>query len=652
MKNRIKAVLLMALMLNPIYAKIMQVDEVVNLALDNSLQIKISKGDIEGTKYKKGQTKALYFPKLKLSGGVVHFNQTPDLVVLANKLGELNNGLYKAYNTFKAINPTLAGFAKTPGDELKQVGLKDDGLNYQSVKLSLEQPLYTGGKITAVNKQVDLSIEISELENEKVINNVAFEAKKSYYNVVLAKRSLATVNEIYKGIEKHVEEAKAYQKAGFISQLDVIRAEAKLSEMRQKVVQAENSVDVAKAYLEFVIGKELPKDFEANTEIIVENLDRDLAYYEELAYKNRVELKIYENKLKLAKENEKVMKSQNKPLIAIQGEYKYEGTDLTKEDAKWQIGLVGSWTAFDGGSTKSQINEAKSLVDKANNGVALVKDSIHIEVKKAYLDTINAYETIKVAEKALEQAKEVVNQAREAYEYTKLTYDRLEKLFKEGVIPQQKMDGAKAELEVSKARLNQAEQQYALVKEGAQLEDIKSAEGLVSQAEALVNLANVTKLQVSAREQDMIAARAQQIQAQAAVDEVMSYINDSSIKAPVSGTITIKNADKGELVSTGMPIISIANLKDVWANIKVKETAIADFKVGDTVDVMIPGDANKIYKGKVTSIASKPSFATERATQDKGSKDIVAFAVKIKLENEDLRLKPGMTATINLQKIK
>lgn len=481
MKNRIKALLLMALMLNPIYAKIMQVDEVVNLALDNSLQIKISKDDIEGTKYKKGQTKALYLPKLKLSGGVVHFNETPDLVVLANKLGQMNNGMDDLLNGIvlnqkyindhiisgldlttlqgnidkKTLEAIKVGFEKAANSTSK-VELKDEGLNYQSVKLSLEQPLYTGGKITAVNKQVDLSIEISELENEKVINNVAFEAKKSYYNVVLAKRSLATVNEIYKGIEKHVEEAKAYQKAGFISQLDVIRAEAKLSEMRQKVVQAENSVDVAKAYLEFVIGKELPKDFEANTEIVVENLDRDLSYYEELAYKNRVELKIYENKLKLAEENEKVMKSQNKPLIAIQGEYKYEGTDLTKEDAKWQIGLVGSWTAFDGGSTKSQINEAKSLVDKANNGVALVKDSIHIEVKKAYLDTINAYETIKVAEKALEQAREVNRMA--TVNFSVGIGSSIEKLDSELFLEQVKnsYDNAVNQYVISKANLEKA----------------------------------------------------------------------------------------------------------------------------------------------------------------------------------------------------
>ena len=434
MKKKLGTILLMLLLVNAANGKVTEVDEVVNMALENSLQVKISKDDIKGNEYKKGQTKALYMPKLKVSGGYVHFNETPDLVVLANKLGQMNNGMDDLLNAIVKEHDSLlypkhpvtgatlpsgvdatsqlvlkgakAEWEKT-ANLINKVELKDEGLNYQSVKLSLEQPLYTGGKITAVNKQVDLSIEISKLENQKTVNDVSFEAKKAYYNVVLAKRSLDTVNEIYKGIEKHVEEANSYFKAGLIAKLDVIRAEAKLSEIRQKVVQAENSVDVAKAYLEFVIGKDLPKDFEPNTEIEIKQLNNDVTYYQDLAYKNRVELKIYENKLGLAKENEKVMKSQNKPLIAIQGEYKYEGTDLTKEDPKWQIGIVGTWTAFDGGSTGSQIREASAVVDKATTGVELVKNSVGIEVKKAYLDTVNAFETIKVTEKAIEQATEV-----------------------------------------------------------------------------------------------------------------------------------------------------------------------------------------------------------------------------------------------------
>lgn len=306
---------------------------------------------------------------------------------------------------------------------------------------------------------------------------------------------------------------------------------------------------------------------------------------------------------------------------------------------------------------KALLGIAATRVEQSKIAYAAQKEQSESQIQQATGAYSSAKAQLTKAKKGarpqqLEQAKELVVQAKEAYEYTKVTYDRLKKLYDEGVIPQQKIDGAKAELEVAKAKYNTAQQQYDLVKEGVQKEDISSAEGLVMQAEAMVNLANVTKLQVSAKEQDMIAAKEQLIQAQAGVNEVMSYLNDSTIKAPVDGTITVKNADNGELVSTGMPVVSISNLKDVWANIKIKESAIANIKIGDTIDVIIPGDNNKVYKGKVTSISSKASYATERATQDKNEKDVVAFTVKIKLDNADLRLKPGMTATLKLKKTK
>lgn len=396
MKNILKTFAIMTLVGNCLYSQVVEVDEVVKLAINNNLQIKIVEDDIKINNDKKGQTLALYKPKLKLSGGYIHFNETPDIVQVANSLIKLSNGL-------------------TPITKASVLEYKDDGLNYSSVKLSFEQPLYTGGKITAVNKQVDISIDISELEKQKSISDITFETKKAYYNVVLAKRTLNTVNEIYKDVEKHLSEANSYYKAGIVSELDVMRAKAKLSEVKQKIVQAENAVDISKAYLNFVIGKDLPKDFEPNQTIVPTSLNATYEDVEKIALENRIELKIYEKKSELAKENKKVISSQNKPVVAIQGEYKYEGTDLTEEDPQWQIGIVGSWNIYTGGSTSSQVDEASSTIGKVQNGIELAKSSIKIDVKKAYLDMVNSVESIKVAEQTLTQATEANRMASVSY---------------------------------------------------------------------------------------------------------------------------------------------------------------------------------------------------------------------------------------------
>ena len=411
MKNILKTFAIMTLVGNCLYSQVVEVDEVVKLAINNNLQIKIVEDDIKINNDKKGQTLALYKPKLKLSGGYIHFNETPDIVQVANSLIKLNNGVDLIASGLASMNPAFS----TAASQLNQTEYKDDGLNYSSVKLSFEQPLYTGGKITAVNKQVDISIDISELEKKKSISDITFETKKAYYNVVLAKRTLNTVNEIYKDVEKHLSEANSYYKAGIVSELDVMRAKAKLSEVKQKIVQAENAVEISKAYLNFVIGKDLPKDFEPNETIIPTNLNESYEDIENKALENRIELKIYEKKSELAKENKKVISSQKKPVVAIQGEYKYEGTDLTEEDPQWQIGIVGSWNIYTGGSTSSQLDEASSTIGKVQNGIELAKSSIKIDVKKAYLDMVNSVESIKVAEQTLTQATEANRMASVSY---------------------------------------------------------------------------------------------------------------------------------------------------------------------------------------------------------------------------------------------
>ncbi|MGE5581967.1 MAG: efflux RND transporter periplasmic adaptor subunit [Bacillota bacterium] len=203
-----------------------------------------------------------------------------------------------------------------------------------------------------------------------------------------------------------------------------------------------------------------------------------------------------------------------------------------------------------------------------------------IEVEEG--QAVTAGQIIAVMEAENIEAKS--NQVKAVLDLAQSTYKRLQQLYQEGVLPQQKLDMARSDLR----------------------------------------------------------------QAQAAYDEVRSYLNDSTVKAPIAGVVTSKSVEKGEIVSSGMPLVTITNLQDVWASVKVRESAINQFKVGQKVPVRVVGVPNKVYQGLVTYIAAKPSFATERAYQEKGEKDMVAFEVKLKLDNSGLLLRPGMTAVISL----
>lgn len=474
MKQKIRIILLMLLLGNISYGKTTSLEEVLSIALENNLQIKLSETEMKTSETKKGQTKSLYLPKIKLSGGYVHLNEMPDTVKIARKLGEMNNGIDDLLTLLTAEEATVKASGGTAGAiaggylstyqsasaGVSKVDLEDDGLNYQSIKLSFEQALYTGGKISAVNSQAELGIEIANLNNKKSMNDITFEVKKAYYNVVQAKRALKTANEIYASIEKHVTEASNYFDAGMVPYLDVVRAKAKLSEIKQKVIMAENAVNISKAYLDFVIGKNLPEDFEPDGNVEFTEITDKLDTFQNTALSNRVEIKIYEKKIMLAQKNKDVIESQKKPIIALTGEYKYEATDITKADPKWQVGIVGSWSVYDGGMISSQIDDTESVIEQAKIGKDLVTNSIKIEVRQAYLNTINALETIKVSEKSLEQAKEVVRMSE--VNYSNGLSSSMERIDAEVFLEQSKnsYDAAVSQFIVAKANLEKAIGQF------------------------------------------------------------------------------------------------------------------------------------------------------------------------------------------------
>lgn len=211
-----------------------------------------------------------------------------------------------------------------------------------------------------------------------------------------------------------------------------------------------------------------------------------------------------------------------------------------------------------------------------------------------------------------------------------------------------KIPGRVASIDVEEGQDVKADQTIAVM-------EAENIEAKSHQAKAVLDLAQSTYNRLNQLYQDGVLpqqkldmARTDLRQAQAACDEVQSYLNDSTVKAPISGMVTSKSVEKGESVSSGMPLVTIINLHDVWANFKIRESAVNQFKIGAKVPIRVIGVPHKAYEGVVTYIAAKPSYATERAIQEKGERDMVAFEVKIKLDNSDSLLRPGMTAVVAL----
>lgn len=219
----------------------------------------------------------------------------------------------------------------------------------------------------------------------------------------------------------------------------------------------------------------------------------------------------------------------------------------------------------------------------------------------------------------IESALNMWQKAQTGKELAKKTYERVQNLYRDGVVPAQKLDEAKANYDAMVATESAAHSQYRMAVEGA-------------------------------RKEEKAAAAAQVRQAQGAVKEVESYINDAMVYAPISGEVSTVISEEGELVGSGYPVVTILDLHDAWITFNIKETMLPKIQMDKQIEAYIPA-LDKSVVLKVTYIAVQADFATWNATRTQGGFDIRTFAVKMKPVDTLAGLRPGMSAIVNWSSI-
>lgn len=210
---------------------------------------------------------------------------------------------------------------------------------------------------------------------------------------------------------------------------------------------------------------------------------------------------------------------------------------------------------------------------------------------------------------------------------------------------------AQAQLEKAKSDLALAENDYnrfgELVVTGAiskQLFDTyrakyQVAQAAYNQAQAGVATAQAGLLQTNVNTANEEAMHSKVAQAKATLQQVEVSLDETEIRAPFDGIITAKYVEAGAMISTGVPIVSIQDPVDNWINLKVEETNLSNYQLGQSVN-MLGRDSKLKIVGTIVDISKKPEFATYRATSERGEQDIITFNVKIQVNSEKIR--PGM----------
>lgn len=268
--------------------------------------------------------------------------------------------------------------------------------------------------------------------------------------------------------------------------------------------------------------------------------------------------------------------------------------------------------------TELQIKEGDSLTNGQKVAV-ISRPDLQAQVLRDEAALEKAIAGLKDLEKGarLQERRElsaVVQSANSVHHKALADFERYKVLFRQGAISAQQYDSAKSALDVAYQALVSAQQKLSLADEGAR--------------------------------PDAIIAQKQEVERNRAIlASSRSQLADTVIAVPRSGIVLSKNYENNEYVNPGSPIATIGDMQDCWVKIYVASTQLGLIKVGQQVDVKVDSFPDKVFRGQIKEISQTAEFTPRQSITQRERANQV-FAVKVKIDNSQGILKPGMPADV------
>ncbi len=301
------------------------------------------------------------------------------------------------------------------------------------------------------------------------------------------------------------------------------------------------------------------------------------------------------------------------------GEVVTRGTTLVQLDSE-ELAAAVSQAQYSLNIATANLNELRAGATKAEIAVA----QANLDTALAQLAKVQAGPTIEevaIAKAGLDRAQSAVRDAQSAY-------DKIKDDPSAGMYPQSQA------LESAHQQYKVAEASYNKTVKGAAPEDIRVAEANVAAARA-----GLERVQSGTRPEEIAAAQARVDAAQSAVRQARAALAAATLTAPFDGTVAALNIKEGEMVTPGVPVITLGDLSNLRLETDdLSETNIARVRLGQPVSVTFEALPGQTFSGKVTNIALI-------STQKQGGTN---YQVTIEFDHLDSNLRWGMTGHIEI----
>lgn len=362
--------------------KTLSLNDAISIGLSNSKILVIAESKVNLQKAKVWESSSLMLPQLKLNASYSLLSEVPP---------------------FEIKLPTMPS----------PITLQEPITNAYVLRLGIQQPIFTGFRLLSQKSMNDYNRESSEYEYVNEINEEAAKIVSAYLNFYKSLKLKILFENNFKLIDKHLYNTNEFLKNGMASKSDVLKLEVQKSNIKIKMIEATNMVDINRSLLNKTIGIDISEFTLIDTVLNISiNRQYDFADIFEQAISNRNDIKSMNSKLNAVSKLASISKAGYYPNIYLSSNYYYNRPNQRifpnrdQFDDTWDIGISLSWDIWNWGQTSAQVTQANETFKQTENLNKLLVESIKIEVLNNYLTLNSSLEKIKAAETSIESAKE------------------------------------------------------------------------------------------------------------------------------------------------------------------------------------------------------------------------------------------------------
>jgi multidrug resistance efflux pump len=273
------------------------------------------------------------------------------------------------------------------------------------------------------------------------------------------------------------------------------------------------------------------------------------------------------------------------------------------------------------GATEDQLNQARAVLRAAEAQYELVREGARPQEHR--------------------QAAAQVNAARAQLDSARAQRDRARDLHERLATSQQQLDQAQAAFEAARAQYETATEQRNIIQEGARDKEVLAAEAHRDRAAA-----TLAELEAGAREEDLAAARAAVAAAEAQLEAAAIQRDETQVKASGSGVVQSVDVSVGDLVQPG-PLVRILADEALELVVYVTADTLGRIALGQHWPITADAHGDHPFTGTIIFIASEGEF-TPRNLQTEEERAQQVFELRLRVDDPDLPLHPGMSGTVHL----